>query len=42
MIFAVPVGALFGYLAGGLTAGVVMLLEWKKDQDPLPADTTDV
>jgi hypothetical protein len=42
MIFTVPVGALFGYLAGGLTAGVVMLLEWKKDQDPLPTDTTDV
>ncbi|MGA2798351.1 MAG: Clp protease N-terminal domain-containing protein [Thermoguttaceae bacterium] len=42
MIFTVPAGALFGYLAGGLTAGVVLLLEWKKDQDPLPADTTDV
>jgi hypothetical protein len=42
MILTVPVGALFGYLAGGLTAGVVLLLEWKKDQDPLPADTTDV
>ena len=42
MLFTVPVGALFGYLAGGLTAGVVLLLEWKKDQDPLPVDTTDV
>ena len=42
MLFTVPVGALFGYLAGGLTAGVVLLLEWKKDQDPLPVDTADV
>ncbi|MGA2060474.1 MAG: Clp protease N-terminal domain-containing protein [Thermoguttaceae bacterium] len=42
MIFTIPVGALFGYLAGGLTAGVVLLLEWKKDRDPLPADTTDM
>jgi hypothetical protein len=42
MIFTVPVGALFGYLAGGLTAGVVLLLEWKKYQDPLPGDTPDV
>jgi hypothetical protein len=42
MLFTVPVGALFGYLAGGLTAGVVLLLEWKKDQNPLPVDTSDV
>jgi Clp amino terminal domain, pathogenicity island component len=42
MLLTVPVGALFGYLAGGVTAGVVLLLEWKKEQDPLPADTTDV
>ena len=42
MIFTVPVGALFGYLAGGLTAGVVLLLEWEKNKDPLPADNPDV
>ena len=42
MLFTIPVGALFGYLAGGLTAGVVLLLERKKDQKSLPADTTDV
>jgi hypothetical protein len=42
MIFTVPIGAFSGYLAGGLTAGVVLLLEWKKDNDPLPADDPDV
>jgi hypothetical protein len=42
MLFSVPVGALFGYLAGGLSAGVVLVLEWKKDKDPLPADDTNV
>jgi hypothetical protein len=42
MLFTVPVGALFGYLAGGLTAGVVLLLEWEKNKDPLPADNPDV
>ena len=42
MIFAVPLGALCGYLAGGLAAGVVLLLELKKEEQPPPADDTDL
>jgi hypothetical protein len=42
MMFAVPIGALFGYLAGGLSAGVVLVLEWKKTPEPLPTDDMDV
>jgi hypothetical protein len=38
MILAVPLGALCGYLAGGLAAGVVLLLELKKDEEPLQSD----
>jgi hypothetical protein len=42
MLFSVPVGALFGYLAGGLSAEVVLALGWKKDKDPQPADDANV
>jgi hypothetical protein len=33
MLFTVPFGAFFGYLVGGLSAGVVLLLEWKKSPE---------
>ena len=40
MLFSVPFGAFFGYLAGGLSAGVVLLLELKKEKDPQSSDGT--
>ncbi len=42
MFFSVPVGAMFGYLAGGLSAGVVLLLERKKSEEPLATDGPDL
>jgi hypothetical protein len=38
MLCTVPLGAFMGYLAGGLTAGVVLILEWKNRQSPAPTE----
>ncbi|MGD0382124.1 MAG: Clp protease N-terminal domain-containing protein [Thermoguttaceae bacterium] len=40
MIFTAPLGAFFGYLAGGLTAGVVLVLE-RNSSGSTPADIED-
>jgi hypothetical protein len=38
LFLIMPFGAFFGYLAGGLSAGVVLLLEWQKSHDQSASD----